>query len=171
LVRIGRVKSPNALFEATVTLIPPLFSGTRVREVTNPKTALAFYAALLVILVAAVVVAAGICASSSGLHYLVPWILAIGLVLFVLIVGVVIWLNINDPSKLQLGEVTSRDYVQIQQAKAIRGNSIGGEFVESKPTGLPADGEQSAADPNPIVGDTGTSAELLSPNDSPEGQS
>jgi hypothetical protein len=162
----GEVKSPNAQIETTMTLIPPVFSGTRVSEVSTPKTALAFYAGLLVIVVAAVAVAAGICATSSSLHYLVPWVLLFGAVSLVVIVGVVIWLNVKDPSKLQLGEVTSRDYVQIQQAKAIRGNSIGGEFKEAKPTGVPEDGGQPGADPNPSIGAAGSSTELSPPHGS-----
>jgi hypothetical protein len=116
-------------------LIPTPFSGTRISEVVTPKTALAFYASLLLIdgvVTAALTVP---CASVSALNYLVPWVLGFGAFVFLGIVAVVIGLNIKDPSKLQLGEVTSRDYIQIQHEKAIRGDSIGGQYLEPKPAG------------------------------------
>jgi hypothetical protein len=141
--------------ETLMTLIPPMLSGTKVSEVTTPKTALAFYAGLLLIDGVVGISATVVCASVSSLNYLVPWVLGVTALVFVGILCVVIWLNINDPEKLQLGEVTSRDYVQIQQAKAIRGDSLGGQYVEAAPVG-----EQQGS------GTPGAPPEVPAPNES-----
>jgi|GEM_PF-3540322 len=113
--------------------MPSLFRATRGNEYTSPKTVLGFYAGLLAILEVGVVAVLAVLASQDDLHYLVPWVAGFGGSVFIAIIGIVVAMNIVDPTKLQLGQVTGREFIDYQR----RGDSIGGEYIEK-----PADKSQ-----------------------------
>lgn len=51
-------------------------------------------------------------------------------------------MNVRDPTKLQLGEVKGKDFLEHQQIT--RGDSIAGEYVEAVPSAV-------TMDPMPLI--------------------
>jgi hypothetical protein len=129
--------------------IPPItsiFRASKGNEHSAPKTVLGFYAGLLALLEAGVIASLVVLASQDDLHYLIPWVAGFGGVVFVGIVGVVVAINVVDPTKLQLGQVTGREFIDYQQIT--RGDSIGGDYIES-PAAVPSRTSIPAATVNP----------------------
>jgi len=108
-----------------------IFRTTRGNEYSSPRTVLGFYAGVLIILEVGVVAVVAFLASQNDLHHLIPWAMAFGAVAFLGIVVVVVSINFRDPTKLQLGQMTGREFVDYQ--RVTRGDSIGGEYVEPPP--------------------------------------
>ena len=96
---------------------------------------LGFYAAVLVILEAGVVGSTAVLATESSLHYLIPWTLGFGALVLIGLIGVVVAMNVRDPTKLQLGRVSGREFLDYQ--RVTRGDSIAGEYVEEIPEAIP----------------------------------
>lgn len=92
---------------------------------------LGFYAGVLVILEAGVVAALLVLGSNDDLHSLVPWVLGFGAFTLIGVIVVVVVVNLIDPTKLQLGRVTGKEFLDYQR---VRGDSIGGEYLEPAPT-------------------------------------
>jgi hypothetical protein len=105
-----------------------LIQGVRTGEYSSPKTVLGFYAGVLVILEAGVVAATGVLATQDSLHYLIPWILAFGAATLIVLIGIVVAMNVRDPTKLQLGQITGREYIE---AQVTLGDSTAGEYLET----------------------------------------
>jgi hypothetical protein len=111
--------------------IPPLQGVSRAaREVRHPRTVLGFYAVLLGLVEAGVVAILVVLVSQQDLHYLVPWVIAFGALIFVAIIVVVVAMNMIDPTKLQLEPIKGQEFLDYQ--KVTRGDSIGGDYVEKK---------------------------------------
>jgi len=106
-----------------------LFRTIRGNEYSNPKTVLGFYAGVLVIIEIGVIAALGFLVSQNDLHHLIPWLLAFGGALFVVVIAIVVAINVIDPTKLQLAPMTGREFTDHQ--RVTRGDSIGGEYVEA----------------------------------------
>jgi hypothetical protein len=111
--------------------MPTVFRGTKQGEYSSPRTVLGFYAGVLAILEAGVVGASAVLASQDSLHYLVPWVLAFGGVVLVGLIGVVIAINVRDPTKLQLGQISGREFIDYHRMTL--GDSAGGEYIEEVP--------------------------------------
>jgi hypothetical protein len=93
-----------------------------------PKTVLGFYAGVLAILEVGVVSAIGVLASQHALLYLVPWVLAFGAIVLVLLIAVVVAINIKAPMKLQLGQVSGQELIEYERLTL--GDSIAGDHTE-----------------------------------------
>lgn len=95
-------------------------------EYAAPKTILGFLASIAAIAGALAVGLAFALAGTSSLHYVI-----VGFVLFVLlllcaVVGIVVYFTATDPSRLQLGQVSAKDYIAIQAM----GDDTYGEYME-----------------------------------------
>ncbi len=101
---------------------------------STPKTVLGFYAGVLAIVELGVVAAIGVLATQKELRHLVPWVLAFGAVILVLLIGVVVAINVKAPMKLQLGQVSGRDLIEYERMTL--GDSIAGDYVEELPPTL-----------------------------------
>ena len=108
-------------------------SQLALKRTQQPRTILSFFAIILGLVIAGAVGVIVALSSSGRSTYLIPIILIGLLLLFVGVVGMVIWLAIHDPSKLMLGQVTGTEYVAIQQ-HVVLGDSLRGERVELIPT-------------------------------------
>jgi hypothetical protein len=86
---------------------------------------------LLALLELGVAIVLGFLVSQDDLHYLVPWVIGFGAFVFVAIIAVVVAINVIDPSKLQLGQMTGREFIDYQ--RVTRGDSLGGEYIEAPP--------------------------------------
>lgn len=104
-------------------------------EYAAPKTVLGFYGAVLAILEAGVIGTLAVLATNKSLHYLIPWVCGFGALILMALIVVVVAMNIRDPSKLQLGQVTAREYIEVQRMTL--GDSIAGAYTEEVPT-IPA---------------------------------
>src|SRR5947209_7890988 len=106
------------------------------RQTSNPKTVLAFYAVIVGILESAALGAIWVLAWSHTMTWLIPWILGTAILSFVLVVGAVLVINMVDPSKLMLGQITGHEYAAIHGMRL--GDSLTGErdttFVEEGPS-------------------------------------
>jgi hypothetical protein len=111
--------------------VAPLIRRTQAGEYTTPKTVLGFYAGVLAILELGVIGALTILATDEDLHHLIPWTLAFAAVTLIGLIAIVVAINVKDPTKLQLGRVTGREFLDYQ--RVTRGDSIGGEYVEELP--------------------------------------
>ncbi|MBI2242767.1 MAG: hypothetical protein HYU55_02010 [Nocardioides sp.] len=101
--------------------------GIQTRRTENPRTILAFYATVIGLLLAAGLGTASAILISDSATYLLPWVLGFCGLMFVMIVGGVFLVSLNDPSKLQLGQVTGEEYAEIQRVAL--GDSSSGERV------------------------------------------
>ena len=126
-------------FSGTVqTILPPtIFRQTKTGQYSAPQTVLSFYALVLVILEAGLIGVLIILAADDSLHSFVPWVLGFAGIVLVALLGVVVTMNVLDPTKLQLGEVKGKDFLEHQQIT--RGDSIAGEYVESVPSAASID--------------------------------
>lgn len=68
--------------------------------------------------------------------WLIPWVLAFGGVALVTLIGIVVWMNIKAPMKLQLGKVSGREFIAYEQMTL--GNSTTGEYLENVPVVIPS---------------------------------
>jgi hypothetical protein len=70
------------------------------------------------------------------------------------LLAVVVAMNVRDPTKLQLGEGSGREFLDYQQVT--RGDSIAGEYVESVPSAavnpLPSIEAASSESPDDVEG-------------------
>jgi hypothetical protein len=105
--------------------VPQLSSAIAAKQTMNPKTVLAFYAGVLAIDIVGATTAIAVLAWSGKSIWLIPWILAVAVVIFIALVIAVFVLNIMAPAKLMLTQVTGREYMQIQQSTL--GDSLTGE--------------------------------------------
>ena len=104
-----------------------LFRGARGGEYSAPKTVLGFFNIVLAILTTGCVGVAAVLASQPKLYYLIPYSLGLAFVFFVILVVGVFIVMLKDPTKLQLGEVSARDFINYQLTL---GDSAAGEHQE-----------------------------------------
>jgi hypothetical protein len=102
-----------------------VFKAVQRRQFTSPRTVLGFYAGVLVILDSASLLAIGVLAETHTMAWLIPWILGFGAVVFVGLIGGVFTINIIDPGKLMLGQISGTEYVAMH--KIPLGDSLAGE--------------------------------------------
>ena len=95
------------------------------RQIASPKTVLGFYAGVLVILDSASLIGVGVLAETHTMVWLIPWILGFAAVAFLLLVGGVFAVNLLDPGKLMLGQITGSEYVAMHSMPL--GDSLSGE--------------------------------------------
>jgi hypothetical protein len=108
-----------------------LFHGAKTGEYSAPKTVLGFYAIVLGILAAAGAAAIKFLAGEPDLHHLVaPILVFVGAVIVLILLGVFA-VTLKDPTKLQLGQITGREYIEAQRLTL--GDSNSGEFIETLP--------------------------------------
>lgn len=107
----------------------------RQRRTENPRTVLAFFGTAIGLVLAACVSAVAALASTGTSTYLIPWILAFGALVSVLLVLAILKIVLTDPSKLMLGQVTGQEYARIQQL--ILGDSTHGERSLLDATAIP----------------------------------
>ncbi len=88
---------------------------------------LGFFNIVLATLTVGAVAATGVLARKQSLNYLVPYTLAAAFGFFVLLVIGIFIVMLRDPTKLQLGTVSSSDYLNYQ---IIQGDSAAGERLE-----------------------------------------
>jgi hypothetical protein len=134
---------------------PTIFRQTKTGQYSAPQTVLGFYALVLVIVEAGLLGVLVILSSNDSLNFLVPWVLAFAGLILIALLGVVVTMNVRDPTKLQLGEVKGKDFLEHQQIT--RGDSIAGEYVEAVPSSarvdpLPAIPADTAKDPEGAEG-------------------
>jgi hypothetical protein len=108
-----------------------LFRKTQTDEYSAPKTVLGFYAGVLAILEAGVIGATAVLATQESLRYLIPWVLAFGGVILVVLIAIVVAINVRDPTKLQLGQMSGREFIEYHRMTL--GDSLGGERAEDIP--------------------------------------
>ena len=104
-------------------------------EHSEPKTVLGFYATVLGLIEIGVVAGVAVLASNKELHYLVLPVLVFGAILLVALIGIVVWMNVKAPMKLQLGKVSGREFIAYEQMTL--GNSTTGEYTENVPLVIP----------------------------------
>lgn len=105
-----------------------LLRRTRGGEFSTPKTVLGFYAGVMAIVELGVVGVITVLATNDSLRYLVPWTLLFAALVLVALIGIVVAMNIRDPSKLQLGQMTGREFIDYQRLTL--GDSVSGEYTE-----------------------------------------
>ncbi len=110
-------------------MLRELSQTIRSAESTTPKTILGYCALVLGIAAFACVAAAGVLAQEPALHRYIPWVLGFFALAFFGTVGCVIAITLKDPTKLQLGQVTGRDY--IENRRLTLGDSTRGERRDS----------------------------------------
>ncbi|HEU5142976.1 MAG TPA: hypothetical protein VFU04_07460 [Solirubrobacterales bacterium] len=142
-----------------------ILQGARKGEFTSPKTVLGFYAGVLVIVEAGVGGACLILATDKDLHYLIPWVLGFGGIALIGVMAVVIAMNFRDPTKLQLGRVTGREFLAYQ--RVTKGDSIAGEYIDKVPAPAAALINPSPSGPAADVNDT---APEVSERDAPSSE-
>ena len=101
---------------------------------------LGFYAGVLAIIEVGCIAAIAVLASTDSLRYLVPYVLAFAAFLVVVLIGIVVAINLIDPTKLQLSPVTGSEFIEYQRMTL--GDSKSGDTVEARPIR----GEIAAAD-------------------------
>jgi hypothetical protein len=109
--------------------IPQLFQAIRSREAAAPRSILGFFGVLFLIVVCGGLGALIALAQENSLHHLIgPILIFVGALAVVLVVGVffVAW---NDPTKLMLGQVSTRDLIEYR--KLTLGSSATGERLET----------------------------------------
>jgi hypothetical protein len=116
--------------------------AVRAGEYASPKTILGFLASIAAICAAVVVGLAFALAGTSSLHYLIVGFAGFLLVLICVVVGIVVTFAWKDPSKLQLGQVSAKDYIAIQTM----GDDTYGEFIELPSTVAPRSSDQSTSE-------------------------
>jgi hypothetical protein len=102
-----------------------LITSVQSRRIASPKTVLGFYAGVLAIVDSAALIATGVLSQTHTMTWLIPWILGFAAVVFVLLVGGVFAVNLLDPAKLMLGQISGSEYVAIQSLHL--GDSLSGE--------------------------------------------
>lgn len=108
--------------------MPAVRSATRAvvqRQTQNPRTVLGFYATVAGLFLSSDVAAIAVLASTDKYVGAIPYLLLAGVVVFLTIVGGVFYLNVKAPPKLMLGQITGREYAQIEQIAL--GDSLRGE--------------------------------------------
>jgi hypothetical protein len=144
---------------ASLAQVATGFRHTKREEYSAPKTVLGFYAIVLAVLEAGVIGATAVLATQKELRDIVPWVLAFGGVVLVVLIGVVVTINVRAPMKLQLGQVSGSDLIAYEQMTL--GNSTTGEYVENVPIAMPPGGQRPWPSPpgsaDDIVEDEGTS--------------
>jgi hypothetical protein len=95
------------------------------RKTLNPKTVLGFYATILGLLFTFTVASASVLAFSGRSLYLLPWLFGFAAAGGVALVAIVVRINLSDPEKLMLGQVSGTEYVQISHQKL--GDTVSGE--------------------------------------------
>lgn len=102
-----------------------LITSVQSRQIASPKTVLGFYAGVLVILDSASLLAVGVLAQTHTMTGLIPWILGFAAIAFLLLVGGVFAVNLFDPGKLMLGQISGSEYVAMHAMRL--GDSLSGE--------------------------------------------
>jgi hypothetical protein len=112
--------------------MPPVHQFTRAirsGEYKSPKTVLGFFAGMIGIAATVLISAVWLLERTPSLRYLIPIALALFLMVFLFVLIIVVVITMKDPSKLMLGQISGRDYAEIQ--KVTLGDSSSGERVES----------------------------------------
>lgn len=119
----------------------------RAGEVSSPKTILGFFAIVLAILVGGAVSAA-VALGGGDYRFLIPIIFLFVGVVFIVLVAIVVLAMWRDPTRLMLGRMTGREYIDF--VRLTQGDSRHGEvdrrFV------LPASPIVFGSGPNPPSG-------------------
>ncbi len=103
------------------------------RETAQPRTVLAYYGAITGLVLGGVVGAVSTLAATGVSTYLIPWLLGFGALIVVAVLVGVFVVMLKDPSRLMLGQVSGREYAEIQQVRL--GDSVRGEravFVDAR---------------------------------------
>lgn len=108
-----------------------LVRGSLSGEYSSPKTILGFFALVVGIVAAAVVGGVAVLATDAALHHLIVPVLIFFGVLVVAVLIAVLSIALRDPTKLQLGEVSAREFIEYQRLTL--GDSMAGESVENVP--------------------------------------
>jgi hypothetical protein len=111
--------------------MPPIHQLThavRRGEFKSPKTVLGFFAGMVGIAASVMVLTIWLVERTASLRYIVPSVLIAFLAIFLLVLISVMVIALKDPSKLMLGQISGRDYAEIQ--KITLGDSSSGERVE-----------------------------------------
>jgi hypothetical protein len=112
--------------------MPPVHQFTRAirsGEYKSPKTVLGFFAGMIGIAATVLISAIWLLERTPSLRYLVPITLVVFLMIFLFVLISVLVITMKDPSRLMLGQISGRDYAEIQ--KVTLGDSSSGERVES----------------------------------------
>jgi len=88
---------------------------------------LGFYAGVLAILDSASLIAVAVLAQTHTMTWLIPWVLVFAAAVFLLLVGGVFTVNLFDPAKLMLGQISGSEYVAIHAMPL--GDSVSGEHM------------------------------------------
>jgi hypothetical protein len=104
-----------------------LFEAMRGGTYSAPKTVLGFFITALAILTVGCIGVTDFLTKHQSLHYLIPYELAAVFVFFVALVGGIFVVMLKDATKLQLGQVSSSDFINYQIAQ---GDDIAGERLE-----------------------------------------
>lgn len=99
----------------------------RTMRYSSPRTILGFLSFIVTILASTSIIVVAILAGTASLRYLIPIVLIVFVVFVISTVLWVITVGRNDPAKLQLREITGREYILIQQATL--GDSKAGEHL------------------------------------------
>jgi hypothetical protein len=102
-----------------------VFKAIQSRQSSNPKTVLGFYGAVLAVILGGCVAAVWVLAVTHTMTSLIPWIFGAGAIVFVGLLITVVVINLVDPSKLMLGQISGIEYSEIQRARL--GDSLKGE--------------------------------------------
>ncbi len=134
-----------------------MLSSVQSRQIASPKTVLGFYAGVMAILDSASLVAIGVLAQTHTMTWLIPWILGFAAAVFVLLLGGVFALNLFDPSKLMLGQVSGTEYAALHSVRL--GDSATGErdaIILERETRLLPGRAESLAEPASAKVESGT---------------
>jgi hypothetical protein len=107
--------------------VQEVMRAIRSGERSAPKTVLGFLVIMTSILGSASTFAFWFFSGETALHYMVPIVFVVFIILFVTIVGAVLLICWKDPSKLMLGQITGREFALIQQLTL--GDSNAGERI------------------------------------------
>ncbi|MGB2710663.1 MAG: hypothetical protein WBC33_04040 [Conexibacter sp.] len=110
-----------------MSVIRELTQTIRSGERSAPKTVLAFYGVVAGIIAGASIAAIAVLARQPELRYLVAPILIFDAVLVVLLLIGVFVVSLIDPTRLMLGQITGRDY--IENRRLTMGDSRSGEHM------------------------------------------
>jgi hypothetical protein len=112
--------------------MPPIHQLThaiRTGEYRSPRTVLGFFAGMVGIAATVLIFVIWLLEKSANLRYLIPIVLTVFLAIFLFVLVGVMLIALKDPSKLMLGQISGRDYAEIQRVTL--GDSRSGEHVEN----------------------------------------
>lgn len=97
------------------------------RHTVNPRTVLGFYATIISVVFAGVLASVTTLAINDVATWLIPWILGVGFMIVISVIGVVAFINIKKPANLMLGQISGREYAEI--SRVTLGDDQSGERV------------------------------------------